>query len=296
MILVVGATGMVGMEVCRGLRSEHERVRGLVRAISDPAKVEALQRLGVETVQGDLRDRASLQSALHNVDTVITTASSVPMRYEPGANTPNMTDRDGYLSLIEAAERAGVRRFVYTSFPPSPDSFPLEDAKRAVENRLRSSKLTYTILEPTYFMELWLSPVVGFDPANRKATIYGNGTNPVSWISYRNVADFAVFVLDCDPAHNKTLMLGGPDALSPLDVVKVFERVGGQPFEVSPVPVDALRGQYEGATDEMQKSFVGLMLALAAGRAIDMRDTLEMMPVELKSVEEYAREALGVPS
>jgi uncharacterized protein YbjT (DUF2867 family) len=138
--------------------------------------------------------------------------------------------------------------------------------------------------------------MVGFDYANRKAAIPGEGKNPISFISFHNVADFAVAALDCAPAQNKTLKLGGPEALSPLEVVKVFERVGGQPFEVSFIPVEALQGQMAAAEDEMQKSFPGLMLSYAAGAAIDMRETLKDFPVRLISVEEYARQVVGTPA
>jgi len=289
MILVVGATGLLGSEICGQLAARGKRIRVLTRAASDPAKADRLRALGAEVVSGDLRDADSLSAACQGVSTIVTTASAMPFAYQPGANSPQITDRDGYLSLIAAARDAGVQRFVYTSFPPVAVSFPLQDAKRAVEAGLRSSGLTYTILQPTFFSEVWLSAALGFDYVNRKATIYGSGTNPISWISYRDVAQFAVAALDNGAALDATLELGGPEALSPLEAVGIFERVGGQPFEVSHVPVEALQGQLAAATDPMQQSFTGLMLAYAGGKAIDMRETVKALPVRLTSVEEYAR-------
>lgn len=291
MILVVGATGLLGSEVCGQLAAKGKRVRALVRATSDPAKADRLAALGAEVVHGDLRDAGSLAAACQGVSTIITTASALPVAYQPEVNSPAITDRDGYLSLIAAAGAAGVQRFVYTSFPPMPISFPLQDAKRTVEAGLRSSGLTYTILQPTFFNEVWLSPALGFDYPNRQATVYGDGTNAISWISYRDVAQFAVASLGNPAALDATLVLGGPDALSPLEVIRVFERAGGQPFEVAHVPVEALQGQLAAATDPMQQSFAGLMLAYAAGNPIDMRETLKALPVRLTSVEAYARGA-----
>ena len=229
MNLIVGATGMVGTEICRLLALAGKPVRALVRATSDPAKVEKLKTLGASVVQGDLRDAASLKAACQGVKAVITTASSMPFAYNPSDNTPHTTDRDGNLSLVAAAREAGVQQLVYTSFPPMPASFPLQDAKRAVEERLRGSGLTYTILQPTYFTEIWLSPAVGFDAANRKAVIYGTGENPISWMSLLDVAQFAVASLDNPAARNATLELGGPRGISPSDVVKIFEQAGGSP-------------------------------------------------------------------
>lgn len=293
MNLIVGATGMVGTEICRLLAASGKPVTALVRASSDPAKVEKLQRLGATVVQGDLRDRISLKAACRGVDAVISTASAMPFAYTPGENTPRNTDQDGCLSLIDVAREAGVQQFVYTSFPPIAASFPLQDAKRAVEARLRESGLMHTILRPSYFTEVWLSPAVGFDHASGKATVYGTGVNAISWISFVDVAQFAVASLGNPAARNTTLELGGPEAISPRDVVKLFERVGGKTFDVTQVTVDALQGQLAGATDPMQRSFVALMLGYAGATAIDMTVTLKTFPLKLTTVEAYARSVMA---
>jgi uncharacterized protein YbjT (DUF2867 family) len=292
MNLVVGATGMVGMEISRLIAASGKPVKALVRASSDPAKVEHLKRLGATIVPGDLRDRGSLKAACHGVTAVISTASAMPFAYTPGENTPQSTDQDGCLSLIDVARDAGVQRFVYTSFPPIETSFPLQDAKRAVEARLRDSGLLYTILRPSYFTEVWLSPAVGFDYANCKAAVYGTGDNAISWISFLDVAQFAVASLDNPAARNTTLELGGPEGLSPRSVVKMFETIGGQAFDVTQVPIEALQGQLAGATDPMQRSFVALMLGYASATAIDMIPTLKAFPLKLRTVEAYARSVL----
>jgi len=289
MNLIVGATGMVGTEICRLMAASGKPVKALVRTSSDPAKVEKLKRLGITVAQGDLRDRISLKAACQGVNAVIDTASSMPFAYAPGDNTPQTTDHDGALNLIDVAREAGVRQFVYTSFPPMAASFPLQDAKRAVESRLRDSGLMHTILRPTYFTEVWLSPAVGFDHANRKAAVYGTGENPISWISFLDVAQFAVASLDNPAARNATLELGGPEGISPRNAIKVFEKIGGKAFEVTHVPVDVLQGQLAAATDPMQRSFAGLMVGYANATAIDMTAALQTFALKLRTVEEYAR-------
>jgi uncharacterized protein YbjT (DUF2867 family) len=293
MNLVVGATGMVGTEICRVIAASGRSVKALVRGSSDAAKVENLKRLGATIVQGDLRDRISLKAACEGVKAVISTASAMPFAYAPDENTPQRTDQDGCLSLIDVAREAGVRQFVYTSFPPMPASFPLQDAKRAVEARLRDSGLVHTILRPTYFTEVWLSPAVGFDHANFRATIYGTGENAISWISFLDVAQFAVASLDNPAARNAILELGGPHGLSPRNVVKIFEKMGGRDFATTQVPVETLQGQLAGATDPMQKSFVGLMLGYATATAIDMTAALKTFPLTLRTVDAYARSVMA---
>ncbi len=292
MNLIVGATGMVGSEVCRLLSAAGEPTRALIRPTADPVKLEKLKSLGVTLVQGDLRETASLKAACKGVSVVINTASSMPFGYQPGTNTPQITDQAGVLSLVAAAKEAGAKQFIYVSFPPMSAKFPLQDAKRAVEAALRSSGLAYTILQPTYFTEVWLGPAVGFDFSNHKAAIYGNGQNPISWISFQDVAQFAAACVNNPAAHNVTLPLGGPAGISPLEVVKIFEKAGGKPFEVTHVPVEALQAQLAGATDPMQQSFTGLMISYASAEAIVMKAALKTFPLKLRSVEEYAKSVM----
>jgi hypothetical protein len=97
-----------------------------------------------------------------------------------------------------------------------------------------------------------------------------------------------VAVLDNTRATNATMKLGGPEALSPLDVVRLVELSMGKAVAVHHVPEDALRAQYSSATDSLQRSFAALMLYYARGDVIDMTDTLQAFPVgQLKSVREY---------
>lgn len=292
-VLVVGATGIVGGEVCRLLAAAAKPVRALVRSTSNPEKVRALQALGVETVQGDLRDRASLAAACVGVDAVITTASSMPFAYKPGENDIATTDLRGMADLVEAAGAAGVRHFVYTSISANMNlDFPTGNAKRAVEQQLKHSGMTYTILRPGFFMEVWLSPAVGFDVAAGKVTIYGTGHRPLAWIAAGDVARFAVASLANPAAANAVLELGGPANVSPLEVVSIFEGATGRTLERQFVPVEVLVAQQAAATDPMQQSFAALMRCVAAGDPIDMRATLKAFPLELTSVETFARRML----
>lgn len=286
MNLIVSGTGALGLETCRLLAARGDPIRALVRATSNPDKTVELKGLGAELATGDLKDPASLMAACKGVGTVISTATSVHS-HETG-DSIDTVDRQGQLALVEAAEAAGVKHFVLISFPPVDIEFPLQSAKRAVEDRLRRSRMSYTILQPTCFMEVWLGPALGFDPANGKATIYGPGINKTSWISYRDVARCAVAALNNPRAANATIELGGPDALSPLEVVRAAEEAMGKPVVVQHVPEEVLRSQHAAATDLLQKSFAGLMLYYAAGDVIDMTEARRALSVErLTSVREY---------
>ena len=286
-VLVAGATGFLGSEVCRQLILKNKNVKGLVRATSDSNKVAQLKELGVETIKGDLKNKASLENALGGVSAIISTVSSTLSRQE--GDSIQTVDDEGQNNLIDAAISAGVSQFVYVSFCAMPGEFPLQTAKRKVEKHLSESGLNYTILQPTYFMEVWLSPVLGFDYPNAKATIYGEGKNKVSWIAIKDIASFAVASLENSAAKNRIIELGGPEALSPLEVVNIFELTKGKKFELQFVPEEAIRAQKDGAQDPLSESFAALTLGVVHGSEIDMKNTLNVIPMHLTSVIDYAK-------
>ena len=295
MILVVGSTGFLGSEICRRLTSQGGSVRGLMRATSNPERVAALKAWGVETVLGDLRDPTSLAQACQGIATVITTATTT-ISMQPGDSIP-ITDQQGQLNLVQAAFSQGVQHFIFISFSKNIDAgttpCPLTVAKRSVEQAVMKSGMAYTILRPSDFMEIWLSPAIGFDFPNAKATIYGEGHARISFISLGDVAQFAIDSIENKAARNQVIELGGPAALSPLEVVRIFEKISGRSFELQFVPAAALKAQKEAATDPLQKSFASLMLSNANGDEVDTSLEQKVFSFPLTSVEDYARRVLG---
>ncbi len=292
MYLVVGSTGVLGTDICRRLRERDLPVRALVRSTSEAAKVGALRALGCEIVTGDLQEQTSLEAACDGVHSLVSTASTTISR-QPH-DSLGATDLSGQVNRIDAARRTKVQRFVLVSFSGNLEGdTALHRAKRTVEQRLRDSGLSYTILRPSFFMEVWLSPVLGFDPVNRRVQVFGTGEGPISFISVFDVAAFAVHALTSAVAANRTLELGGPQAVTLREVVKIFEKEVGGRIEVTHVPKEALLQKFEAATDEYEKTFAGLMLGAAGEDQIDMKATLKEFPVKMTSVRDYARKIAG---
>lgn len=110
--------------------------------------------------------------------------------------------------------------------------------------------------------------------------------SPLSPARFVHINRLGKYFLDF--AKNATIELGGPDALSPLEVMQLFEQQSGKTFLVNHVPIEALQAQKAAATDPLQESFAALMLGYATEHVIDMTKVLEAIPVQLASVKDYA--------
>jgi uncharacterized protein YbjT (DUF2867 family) len=289
--LVVGATGFVGGQVAQKLRRQGESVRALVRGGDAHPKVQPLRAAGIEIVAGDLTVPETLEPACRGIATVVTTATSMPTGANDGLRR---VDLDGTLALIEAAERAGVKRFVYTSYSGNIQiASPLETAKRTCENRLLRSSMQTVILRPSYFAEVWLSPALGFDFINGSIRIYGSGEAKGSYISASDVADFAVAAATRKDDENAILEMGGPEPLSQLDAVKIFEQALEKKFRLEHVPAEALQQQYS-SPDPLQKTFAALMLGYTQADEIKgAQETAKKFGIRLTSVADYASRVRG---
>jgi uncharacterized protein YbjT (DUF2867 family) len=292
-VLVVGATGALGTEICRRLRAAGHAVSGLVRegAVKEPA----LRALGVEIRRGDLRDGDSLEAACRGAGAVVSTATAV---IAGGAgNSLAAVDGAGHARLVAAAKRQGVGRFLYVSASPklSP-ACPLIREKRATEQALAASGLDWVVLQPSCFMDVWLSPALGWDLAAGKARIFGAGNAPVSWVAVADVASYAAAVLGRPAARNQAIPLGGPEALSPRQAVEVVEQVVGKQFQVTAIPglVPRVASVLLRPLNPKLASLMALGAETLTGDPIDNRRALALAEVRLTPLAEWARAQVQV--
>ncbi|MDQ3863218.1 MAG: SDR family oxidoreductase [Actinomycetota bacterium] len=299
MILVVGATGVVGGMITRRLLEENKEVRVLIRRDSPTSQLvqqglatsaESLIEAGAQPSHGDLRDRASLDAAVEGVETVISTANSA-MR--GGADNPQSVDLDGNRNLIEAARNASVEHFIFISLLGADPNHPapLVQAKAQSEASLRASGMEYTILAPTAFMEVWPAMVVGM-PAlqGRPVTLVGEGRRRHSFISNRDVAAFAVAAVDHSAARNQYLAIGGPEPHSWRDVVATYERVLGRSV---PVEFVAAGEPVPGLPDPMPNLLADME---TYDSVVEMDEIAETFGVPLTPLETFVREQVSSQS
>jgi uncharacterized protein YbjT (DUF2867 family) len=239
-ILVCGATGLLGGEIARRLAAQGQPWRALVRSTTDAT---LLQEMRAEVVRGDLREPDTLMAAVNGAATVVTTVTAMS-RLLAGAEktTIDETDGQGTANLIEAAERAGVKRFVYVSFAGCGPHlrFPLARAKFRSEQRLRSSVLQEVLIKPDAFQEVWLSSAVGIDLGKGKMIVYGKGGNPVPYVAVGDVAEVVVrLALEEDPPQE--IEFGGPEAHTRNQIAKLIQDAAGRHLRVLHIPRSVLR-------------------------------------------------------
>ena len=288
MILVAGATGVLGSEIVRRLRERGEEVRAMVRVSSAPEKVERLQKTGAEIVRADVKEPHTLVAACDGVNAVISTITTI-LTSQPG-DSFEATDGEGNKALIDAAKKAGVSKFVFVSFDTSKSpEMPLREAKKDVEEHLMKSGLDYTILHPSLFFESWLGPMLFADPEAGTAKVYGKGTEKIRYVAVADVAEFAVQSLSRPVARNATIPVGGPDEISQLDAVRIFEQAYGKTFSRIEVPEAVLEAQLRSAQNPFDKTFAGLMLGLARGFDSGVEPPFDKFPMQMTSPREYVR-------
>lgn len=291
MILIVGATGIVGGMVARQLLEQGKEVRILVRENSPSEQMapqgrataaHSLIEAGAEPVYGDLKDEDSIRRAVQGVQTVISSANSA---LRGGEDNVQNVDREGNRRLIEAAAASGVEHFIFISAlgasADSPNDFMR--AKAETERRLRESGMDYTIVAPTAFIEVWPAMVVGMPALQGQAvTLVGEGRRRHSFISNCDVAAFAVAAVDNSQARNQFLALGGPQPLSWRDVVAAYERVLGRDIPVNWVaPGEPVPGMpdWKSALLAAQETY---------DSAVPMDETAAQFGVTLTSLEAFA--------
>jgi uncharacterized protein YbjT (DUF2867 family) len=198
----------------------------------------SLLEMGVEVVAGDLTDPASLPGACEEARTVVASATAIA-RVLAGARHPSIheTDEIGMASLVEAAEGAGVQRFVYVSYAGADSALgtPLERAKAATEKRLARSPMRRVIVRPDAFQEIHLAPIGRFDISAGKVAVFGKGDTKRRWIATDDVAALvAAVAVEAEPPD--IITFGGPEAISRNEAIAIAQQATGRKIKVQRMP------------------------------------------------------------
>jgi uncharacterized protein YbjT (DUF2867 family) len=217
-ILVFGATGTIGHQVVDQLVQRGASVRALVR---DPAKADFAT--GVDVVQGDLMDPASLRGAFAGVSAFFLLNAVTPDEFTQA------------LIALNVAREAGVQRVVYLSVIHSDRyvNVPHFAGKFGVERMLEQMGFAATILRPAYFMNNELTI---------KDTVHAYGVYPMpigskglAMVDPRDIGEIAAIALvhranATQPMVLERINLVGPDTLTGADAAAIWSSVLGRPI------------------------------------------------------------------
>ncbi|MGE0813632.1 MAG: NAD-dependent epimerase/dehydratase family protein [Vicinamibacterales bacterium] len=257
-VLVTGATGALGPAVIAALQARGRAVRALVRPRA------AGVGPGVEWVEGDLTDQASLARAVHDVDAVVHLAALLHIVNPAPALRPRYqaVNVDGTAALVEAARAAGARRFVFAgtaavygptavavdeSAPPAPDSW-------YAASKLEAEARVLAAHRPGAFQATVLRLSAVYGPrvkgnyqrllqalAARRYVPIGAGRNRRSLIYETDAAEAFAAAVDIDAAGPAVFNVsdGTPHALAA--IVEAMCRALGRPAPRFAVPAGPVR-------------------------------------------------------
>jgi NADH dehydrogenase len=236
-ILLTGATGVVGGELLPALLADGQEIRALVR---DPRKLGE-HRVDVQISLGDIGDPFSLRHAMRGVDTVIHLAATI--RDQPGGTIEELNGL-ATMRLLRSAERAGVERFVFFS---AMGATPFQRtrffrSKALGERAVRESPLATTVFAPSIIYrpgDPWITLLQRFSllPA---VPVSGTGQALYQPIWARDVARCVVGSLNgagSNPGSSSRYELAGPELLSYDDIVEVVVEASGRERPLLHVPL-----------------------------------------------------------
>lgn len=227
--LVVGATGFLGAKILNHLERDGTCA---LRAMSRRGR-PAGESSSTEWVRGDMMDSASLDAALKGVDVVVSSANGY-MKETIDA------DFQGNKNLIEAAARAGVKRFVFLSIVAcdSAPSVPHFHAKKVAEDLIRAAGLPHVIVRAPAFLDQNADYVADGVKAGRFVAV-GDKTTRWSYVLTDDLAAnlAAAATFSGEDITNQTIDIGWRDgAKSQQELAALISQVTGKSLSVWVVP------------------------------------------------------------
>jgi uncharacterized protein YbjT (DUF2867 family) len=226
-VLIAGATGYLGNFVAQELKSRDYFVRAVARS---PEKLHHLQGSLEEIVAGEVTRPETLEHVCDRIDVVF---SSIGITKQKDGLTFRDVDYQGNKNLLEAALRAGVRKFVYVSVFNGPKLRHLDivAAHEDFVDELKASGIDYSVLRPTgYFSDMG-----GFFEMARNGRVYliGSGHNRVNPI---HGADLAVRCVDAIEGSQREIDVGGPEIMTWREVAELAFAIQARPPKVTRIP------------------------------------------------------------
>ena len=231
-VLVAGATGYLGGFVAHEFKARGHFVRALARS---PKKLAPFQNSLDEIVKAEVTWPETLEHVCDGIDVVF---SSIGITKQKDGLTFRDVDYQGNKNLLEAAQRAGVEKFIYVSVfnGPNLSHRAIVKAHEDFVDVLRASGLNYAVLRPTGYF----SDMEQFLEMARKGRVFliGRGNNRVNPIHGADLAGCCVDALEGD---RQEIDVGGPEILTYREIAELAFQSLGKPVRITAIPVWAMK-------------------------------------------------------
>lgn len=233
-VVVAGATGYLGRHVVRALHTDGWCVRALVR---DESRLGDAADYCDERFVGHPTDPTTLEGLFDGADAAFSSIGVRSFRRRPRFRD---VDERANLHLVEAAERAGVGRFVFVSVLRGDelrDRSPLMDARERVVDRLQASRMSTTIIRPTgFFNDI---AVFGEMAARGRVWLIGDDRTRLNPIHGADLAEVVREAFTSDDTSDRSV--GGPDVMTQSQIAAVAFEASGRPVKVTRLPSGMVR-------------------------------------------------------
>src|SRR5438445_4934576 len=233
-VLITGATGRQGGAVIRHMSPKGWKLRALARR-PESAAARDLAEHGVEIVQGDLEDPASLERAARGAYGIY----GVQDFWSVGAKREVQQGKN----LADAAKKAGVEHFVYSSVGGAERNSGIDhwESKWEVENHIRKLNLPATMLRPAAFMENYYVAQVEIGILKGRLMDPIRGDKPYQTIAADDIGAFAALAFSRPRDFiGVELEIAGSE-LTNLEAAQVFSRVLGRTVKFRKLPMPMVR-------------------------------------------------------
>lgn len=209
LILVVGASGMVGTNLVKELTADGHRVRATTSRTAEVGHKDGVEKVFLNLLTGE-----GLKQAFEGVDRAFF------------LSPPGHADQYALLSpLIQEAKRRSLKKVVLMTAmgANAVDSTPF----RRAEIELEKSGLSYNIIRPNWFLQnfqtFWIQGIL-----SQGKILLPAGTAKTSFIDARDISSVAAKLLTDDRLANRDFDLTGPSAVDHAEVAREISRVSGK--------------------------------------------------------------------
>jgi uncharacterized protein YbjT (DUF2867 family) len=232
-VVVTGASGFVAGHLVPLLVARGSEVRAVLR---DRGRADALRASGVKVAVTRLENEDTLEAVARDAHTVIQLAGGLDL---PDSGAYEAVNHELTRSVVDAAEEAGVKRFILLSYPgASPDAEnPYLRAKGRAEEAVRSGSFQHVVLRSTHVYgrgSRWLAEVTRAARGPVAAVVVGPGTQRVAPVHVEDVARALAAADDREAELTGTYAIQGPEVVTADELADILAGRSRRKLHLSP--------------------------------------------------------------